>query len=99
MMFYERRNGGGGSFEKPVITANFKDTKVDIGFSASHIKIEVIGVGTCEVGFGSDTVHAQLSDVDNGPSNPAIFNFTAFSKLYLRGTSGDVKITAWNDGR
>ncbi len=100
MIFYERRNGGGGDHEEAVITTAFSATKMDFGFNATHVKIEVIGAGTVDVAFASASVlHAQLDDTNNGPLNPAIFPFIGAGKLYLKGTSADVKITAWNDGR
>ena len=100
MVFYERRNGGNGAFEKAVITTGFSATKIDFGFNATHVKIEVIGAGTCDVAFASSKdLHAQLDDTNNGPLNPAIYENIGMGKLYLKGTSADVKVTAWQNGR
>jgi len=94
-LFYDRRDGTMSS----AITANFNDTKLDFGFNASHVMIEVVGAGTVDIGFGLAEVHAELSDTISPATNPRVYENIGVGKIYLRGSSTDVKITAWSNGR
>lgn len=94
-IFYDRRNGVMSS----AITSDFNDTKLDFGFNAANIMIEVVGVGTVEIGFGLAQTHAELSDVISPAATPRIYKDIGVGKIYLKGTSADVKISAWSNGR
>ena len=95
-MFYDRRSDGGDPGESAEITVNFVDTLMDFGFNATHIMFEVVGAGSCDVGFGTAKVHAQLSNTSATELNPRVYENVGVGKIYLKGTSDDVKVTAWN---
>ena len=94
-IFYDRRDGVMSS----VITSDFNDTKLDFGFNANNIMIEVVGVGTVEIGFGTSQVHSELDDTIAPPLSPRVYENIGVGKIYIKGTSADVKISAWSNGR
>lgn len=94
LVFYDRRDGS----KSAAITTAFDATLLDFGFRASKIMIEVIGAGTCDVGFGEAVVHAELSNTIATGLQPRVYDGLRVGKIYLKGTSTDVKVTAWADG-
>lgn len=94
-IFYDRRDGVMSS----AITSDFNDTKLDFGFNAANIMVEVVGAGTVEIGFGIAEIHAELDATISPASSPRIYKDIGVGKIFLKGTSTDVKISAWSNGR
>jgi len=77
-------------FDEKTATANYKDTVVDFGFAANHLKM---CTKTADVEFsynGIDT-HGKLLTTDGLVD----FHGANVDKVYLKGTGAVVRVFAW----